>query len=264
LGDYTDAMNDHVMLWAVGLCTAAFVTAIGARVLDRICPDWPLSRRLFVASFATPFGWVVFQAIILPIVAPDPKAHAGLLRQWPLYLQDVVLTPALGLWVCGLFCAAVLAYFHTRSRKDHGTTTRGQRWLLRLSGACAAGILLPMAMEVWIDTGQISGRFALLVLISAFFAGLMPVIAASWILRRVTGATGVRRFGEPVVALYAITIAWRGYVWHDGAASRPGASAITAVEICALGGVFLGWLAIHRDIRASAFDRIEAARDRRQ
>jgi hypothetical protein len=29
-------------------------------------------------------------------------------------------------------------------------------------------------------------------------------------------------------------------------------------------GVFLGWLAIHRDIRASAFDRIEAARDRRQ
>jgi hypothetical protein len=257
-------MNDDVTLWTAGLCTAALVTAIGARLLDRMRADWPLSRRLILASLATPLGWIAFQGMILPFVVSDPKAHAGFMRRWPLYLQDVVLTPALGLWVCGLFCAAVLAYFQTRPTNDHGTTMRGQRWLLRLCGACAAGIVLPIAMEVWIDTGQISGRFALFVLLSAFFAGLMPVIAASWILLRVTGATGVRRFGEPVVALYAITIAWRGYVWHDGAASRPGASAITAAEICALVGVFLGWLAIHRDIRASAFDRIEAARDRRQ
>lgn len=246
-------MKNHLLLWTLGLLTAAFVTAIAARLIDRLLSGWPLARRMALASLATPIVWVAFQALILPIVLANPKVHAGFLRQWPAYLLEVVLQPAMKLWVCGALCAAALTFFQSRSKDVPAmAAARGQMRLRLFSGLCAAAVLLPIAMELWIERGRIAPFYEVVVLGWAFLIGLTPVGAAAFALLRFGGARALRRAGEPLAVIYAIVIAWSASVWHAAVARQPGASAVTGVEISTLVGVFVGWLAIRRGNRAAA------------
>jgi hypothetical protein len=245
-------MGQHLMLWELGLFAASFATAIGAAFLDRVRPNWALWQRLGLASLAAPLGWMAFQAVILPFILTDPEAHAGFVRQWPLYLREVVLTPASKLWICGALCSGFLAWRQSRTGDRPFANWIAELDLLHFSGLCAVAILLPLAMEYWIETGQISGVFAFFVLACAFFAGFIPAVVASLLLLRFTGASGLGRFGKPIIGVYALIIAWRGYSWHNLVADQVGASAVVAVEIAALSGVFAGWLAVRRAIEIAS------------
>ena len=104
-------MEEFLGLLLLGLCTAAFCGAICARILDSRWPDLSTLTRLFLVSLAPVLVWVAFQALILPIILSDPAAHAGFVRQWRLYLWEVVLKQALKLWACGIFCAGLMVFF---------------------------------------------------------------------------------------------------------------------------------------------------------
>jgi hypothetical protein len=252
-------MQSHLLLWLVRLCMASVITVASARKLHRLRPSSPAWQAFLLASLASPLAWVAFQAAILPFVLADPEAHAGFVKRWPLYLREVVFDQAAKLWVCGALCAGFLAWNRSRSRDRTLADALGQLRLLHFGGACAAVVLLPMAMEHWIETGQMSGAFAFFVIASAFFVGFIPVAVVAVMLLRSFGAAGMRRFGEATAAVYALVILWRGYVWHSGVAAQPGASAVTAVEISALAGVFIGWMAVRRAIDAAS--AAAAARD---
>jgi uncharacterized membrane protein YhdT len=245
-------MSDYLLLPALGLCIASILTVVGARLVQRAGRHLPLPLWFIVVSLATPLVWIAFQAVILAIILPDPDVHAGLVRKWPLYLREVVFGIAWKLWICGAVCTAGLALFKRRSSDGPVRDARAQYWLLHLGGAIAAAIILPATMDYWIDHGRVNGRFAFVALGYAFFVGLIPVIATSFALLRMGGARAQLRYAEPVAALYAAIIVWRGYVWHQAVASRPGAFAVIAVEICAILGVFAAWFAVRRGNRAAA------------
>jgi len=244
-------MEEFLGLLLLGLCTAAFCGAICARILDSRWPDLSTLTRLFLVSLAPVLVWVAFQALILPIILSDPAAHAGFVRQWRLYLWEVVLKQALKLWACGIFCAVLMVFFRGQSQ-DRQDRFPEQRALVRLSGACATAVVLPLAMEFWIENGRLAGSFAFFVIACAFFVGLLPVLAAARALLHTKSADGLRRFGQPIATMYGLAILWRGYTWHNAVANQPGASAVVAAEIAALLGVCVGWWAIHRGNQAAA------------
>ena len=239
------------MLWALGLFAASFSTAFSAGFLDRTRPEWSLWHRLLLASFATPFGWTAFQAAILPIVLADVEARSRFGALWPSYLDDVVVEPALKLWLCGALCAVFLWHVRSGSSESIGNSRRGYLGLYCLCLSCAAAILLPIGTEQWIDTGQIGGRFALTILACAFLVGFMPVAAVTFGLLYAAGAAGLRRAGEPFAAIYGLAIAWGAYAWHGLVANRPGASAIIPMAVSALFGVLTGWIIVRRANRAA-------------
>jgi hypothetical protein len=249
-------MQSHLLLWMLGLCTASVATAASARLLDSLKPEWAAWQRFVLASLGTPVAWIGFQAVILPLILTDPEAHAGFLRQWPLYLREVVLTPASKLWVCGALCSGFLAWRQSRSGDRPFANALAELSLFHFGGLCAVAIVLPLAMEYWIETGRISGTFAFFVIACAFFVGFIPVAVAALLLLRLAGAAGLARFGKPVIGLYALLIAWRGYAWHNLVAGRAGASAVIAVEVAALVGVFAGWFAVRRAIEISTNRRL--------
>lgn len=234
------------MLWALGLFTASTATAFTARFLDRKRADWPLSRKLVLASVTAPLGWVIFQAAILPIALGDANGRARFGSMWPAYLRDVVLEPALKLWLCSGLCAAVLWQLRSRRTGGPADLKRGYLALYCLFLACGAVILLPIAMEEWINIGQLDARFVLAILAFAFLAGNLPVVGVAVALLYAAGAKGLRRIGEPFAAIYAVSIGLVALYWHSAVAARAGASAIVPVAAAALFGVVTGWIIIRR------------------
>jgi hypothetical protein len=245
-------MYDFLLLPMLGLCTASFFTAVGDRFLARKLPDCPLGRRLALASLAAPAAWIAFQALTLTIILPQPGVYAGLMSKWPLYLQDVLFGIALKLWICGAICAAVLACYRKVAGDPQVSQRQARVGLLNIGGALAAAILLPLALDYWIETGQLSGAFVLFVMAWAYLLGGLPIAAAALALLRLAGPAGLRRFGEPIAAVYWAVVAWRGYTWHSAVVGRPGASAVILVEFCAFAGVHMAWFAIRRANRAAA------------
>jgi hypothetical protein len=239
-------MYDFLLLPALGLITASFFTAIGDRFLATKLPGWPLGRRLALASLATPTAWIASQALVLAIILPQPSVYTGLMSKWPLYLQDVLIGIALKLWICGAICAAVLACYRNVARDPQLSQGQARAGLLNIGGALAAAILLPPALDHWIESGQLGGAFVLFVMAWAFLLGGLPIAAAALALLRLAGQAGLRRFGEPIAAIYAAVVAWRGYAWHSAVLGRPGASAVILVEFCAFAGVLTAWFAIRR------------------
>src|SRR5690348_3654022 len=191
---YVVDMYDFLLLPMLGLCTASFFTAVGDRFLARKLPDCPLGRRLALASLAAPAAWIAFQALTLTIILPQPGVYAGLMSKWPLYLQDVLFGIALKLWICGAICAAVLACYRKVAGDPQVSQRQAQLGLLNIGGALAAAILLPLALDYWIETGQLSGAFVLFVMAWAYLLGGLPIAAAALALLRLAGPAGLRRF----------------------------------------------------------------------
>lgn len=245
-------MYDFLLLPAVGLSIASFFTALGDRFLAKRLPDWTLGRRLMLASLAMPLVWTAFQAFTLAIILPQPGVYAGLMSKWPLYLRDVLFGIAFKLWICGAICAAVLACYRNGKRDPETTEREARVGLLNIGGAIGAAILLPPALDHWIQSGNLSGPFVLFVMGWAYLGGALPIVATALALLRFKGADGLRRYGEPVAGIYAVVVAWRGYVWHSAVAAQPGASAITVVEICVFCGVLSAWFVVRRANKAAA------------
>lgn len=244
-------MSDHLLLPALGLCIASVLTAVGARLVERA--GWhPTPPLWFLAvSLTTPLVWIAFQAVILVCILPDAQVHAGMARNGARYFREVVLGIGLKLWICGAVCTGGVALFKRRSGHDPISDARARYGLFLLGGVIAASIIVPMTMGYWIDHGRVNGKFALAALLSAFFVGLIPVVAASFALVRMGGARVHLRYAEPMVAPYAAAVAWRVYLWQQAVASRPGASAVVAFGICSLAGVLAGWFVIRYGNRAA-------------
>ena len=245
-------MADYLLLPAVGLCVASMLTLGGARIVERAGWNLPLPLWFFVVSISSPLAWFVLQLSILGIILPDAHLKAGLVHNASAYVRDVLLAIGLKLWVCGAVCTAALAFFRRRYNDSPRRDARAQHALWLAGGALAAAIILPMAMDYWIENGRLSGPFALFTLGCAFVIGAAPVAAVSFALLRMGGARVHLRYAEPLAALYGTIIVGCGYVWHQAVITRPGASAVIAVEICAVIGVLVAWFAIRRGNRAAA------------
>jgi hypothetical protein len=245
-------MPDSLLLPAIGLCVASVLTVAGSWLVDRFRPGLPPALWFLIVSLSTPLAWIALQGVILSVILRNPAVSAGFARKWPLYLEEVLFGIALKLWLCGAVCAAVLAFFRRRSDDDPSGWALAQWGGLQAGGAIAAAILVPSSMEYWIDNGNLNPRFLLVTLAYSFLVGLVPVIVAGLAILRVGGNVAVRRYAEPMIALYAAAILWRGYLWHQAVVNYPGSWAVIAVQICALCGVFVGWGAVRRANRASA------------
>lgn len=245
-------MADYLLMPTIGLSVASMFTLVGARLVERAGWNLPPALWFFVVSVSSPLAWFVIQALILGIILPDPAVRAGLVHNEPSYLRDVLFGIGLKLWVCGAVCTAALAFFRRRFNDSRVKDARAQHALWLAGGALAAAIILPMAMEHWIENGRLSAAFALFTLGCAFMIGVAPLAAVSVGLLRMGGAHLHLRYAEPLACLYGTIIVGCGYVWHQAVSTRPGASAVIAVEICAVIGVLLAWFAIRRGNRAAA------------
>lgn len=245
-------MADYLLMPTIGLSVASMFTLGGARLVERAGWNPPLGLWFFVVSVSSPLAWFVLQAVILGMILPDPDVRAGLVRNEASYFRDVLFGIGLKLWVCGAVCTAGLAFFRRRLNGSPVRDARAQHALWLAGGALAAAILLPMAMDYWIENGQLSGPFAIFTLACAFVIGLAPGAAVSFGLLRMGGANLHLRYAEPLMALYGVIIVGCGYLWHHAVVARSGAYAVIAVEICALIGVLLAWFAIRRGNRAAA------------
>ena len=245
-------MADYLLMPTIGLSVASMFTLVGAKLVERAGWNLPPALWFFVVSLSSPLAWFVIQALILGIILPNPAVRAGLVHNEPSYLRDVLFGIGLKLWVCGAVCTAALAFFRRRFNDSPVKDARAHHALWLAGGALAAAIILPMAMEYWIENGRLSAPFALFTLGCAFVIGVAPLAAVSVGLLRMGGAHLHLRYAEPLAALYGTIIVGCGYVWHKAVSTRPGASAVIAVEICAVIGVLLAWFAIRRGNRAAA------------
>lgn len=238
------------MLLAVGLFAGSIGTAIGAAFLERVRPNLALWQMLGLASLTAPLGWILFQAGILPIVLQDPQARARFGSIWPSYVRDVVLEPALKLWLCGGICAAFLWLMRARSDgKFASNSILGYRGLRGLSLACAAAILLPIGMELWVDNGRIGWRGWLLLPFCGFLAGFLPVSSVGIGLFLLWGRRGLR-WAETFAPIYALAVGVGASLWYGSRLGRPGAWSILMVASFAIIGIIGGWLRIQRALSA--------------
>jgi hypothetical protein len=245
-------MADYILLPMIGLCVASMFTLVGARLVERAGWHLPLPLWFFVVSVSSPLAWFLLQAFVLGIILPDAHLRAGLVHNWPSYVRDVLFGIGLKLWVCGALCTAGLAFFRRRFNESPERDARAQHALWLAGGAVASAIILPMAMDYWIQNGRLSGPFASFTLACAFVIGVAPLTGISLGLLRMGGTRIHLRYAEPSAAFCGIIIVVCGYVWHHAVVTRPGAYAVIAVEICALVGVFVAWFAIRRGNRAAA------------
>lgn len=245
-------MADYVLLLALGLCAASMFTLAGARVVELTGWNLRLPLWFLLISLSSPLAWLLLQCLILGVILPGSDVRAGLDRNGSLYLREVLLGIGLKLWVCGAVCTAALAFFRRGIEGSRVRDARARHALWLAGGALAAMIVLPIAMDRWIQVGRISSPFALFTLTCAFVTGALPLLAASFVLVRVRGAGSQTRYAEPFAALYGVVIAGCGFIWHHAVANRPGASAVIEVEVAALIGLSVAWIGIRRANRAAA------------
>lgn len=231
-------MMKILTLLLIGLFAAAFCTGRAARILDSRFPTIPLPVRLVLASLAAPAVATTLMGIAIIAVWNERTSNATVARNLPGFFSEVMAPVGLKLWAMGAICAIILAVF----RSDRSRALRGRQILALIAVACAFVLLLPSAMEFWISTGTISWVFKIVLIVSAFFVGQLPICIIHLILIRTVGAASAGRFGSVVVFCYAILVAGVALLWSRVVAAQPGAAAVLIVEISAMIGVVIGWL----------------------
>jgi hypothetical protein len=256
-------MGTHLLLWTLGIGIAAFFTAAAARLLDQKRSTWPLLRRLVLASLAMPTIYLgCLLAIAAFLAATNKRDRAGLLHRFPAYLREVLLMPALKLWICGAICAAILGYF-SGPPGERQLTSRGGRVLLVLISVIAlSAIMVPSGLEYWVRTGHMANVFVLFFMAFAFRAGGLPLAIMQMVSLRRHGLDGLRQM-RTFTPGFGVLVAAGGFIWHGSIATRPGAWASWLLTASALAGVLVAWLNGQRALRAGE-ERLQQLRARKQ